>query len=124
MLEVKNVSKQYRGEDKQAHRHKALDGTQSSFFEVPSAGGILDAALKTGHHKTGHIERPGQIREKQYNALHPAEFEQLDAHVAHLGEKVSEKAHDLTVDPIHDLTEDGVGNKIPNKQWFVHLFSV
>ena len=36
--------------------------------------------------------------------------------------KVSEKAHDLTVDPIHDLTEDGVGNKIPNKQWFVHLF--
>ena len=51
------------------------------------------------------------------------QFEQLDAHVAHLGEKVSEKAHDLTVDPIHDLTEDGVGNKIPNKQWFVHLFS-
>ena len=44
-------------------------------------------------------------------------------HVAHLGEKVSEKAHDLAVDPIHDLTEDGVGNKIPNKQWFVHLFS-
>ena len=40
---------------KQAHRHKALDGTQSGFFEVPSAGGILDAALKTGHHKTGHI---------------------------------------------------------------------
>jgi hypothetical protein len=29
--------------------------------------------------------------------------------------EVAEKAHDLTVEPIHDLAEDLIGNKIPNK---------
>ena len=27
--------------------------------------------------------------------------------------KVAEEAHNLTVDPIHNLTEDSVGDKIP-----------
>lgn len=108
---------------KQAYRHKALDCIEGDLFDIPSAGGILDAAFKAGYYQTGTIERPGQIGEKQHNALHPAHLEQLDAHVTHLGKEVPEESHDLPVDPVNDLTEDGIGNKIPNKQWFAHLFS-
>ena len=55
------------------------------------------------------------IGEEQYDALHPGHFEEFDTHVSHLCEEVAEKAHDLTVEPIHDLAEELIGNKIPNK---------
>lgn len=109
--------------NKQAYRHKALDGIEGNLFDISSAGGVFNAAFKAGHHQAGAVERPGQIGEKQYNALHPAHLEQLDAHVPHFGKEVPEEAHDLAIDPVNDLSEDGVGNKIPNKQWFAHLFS-
>ena len=103
--------------------HKALYGIEGGLFQVSSAGGILNAAFKTGHHKACAIERPGQIGEKQDNTLYPVHGEQLHAHVAHLGKEVAQKAHDLTVDPINDLAQDSISYKIPNKQWLVHLFS-
>ena len=108
---------------KQAYRHKALVSIEGDLFDISSAGGVFNAAFKAGYHQAGTIERPGQIGEKQHNALYPAHLEQLDTHVAHLGKEVSEESHDLPVDPINDLTKNGIGNKIPNKQWFAHLFS-
>ena len=40
---------------------------------------------------------------------------QFHAHIAHEGKEIAEKAHDLPVDPIHQLIQDCRGNKVPNK---------
>ena len=84
-------------------------------FSIASPAGILDAAFKAGHDQPGSVQRPSEIGEEQYDALHPGHFEEFDTHVSHLCEEVAEKAHDLTVEPIHDLAENLIGNKIPNK---------
>lgn len=55
------------------------------------------------------------IGEEQHDALHPIHGEELRAHVSHLCKEVAEETHDLTVEPIHDLAEYLIGNKIPNK---------
>lgn len=102
-------------DSKQAHSHKALDGIERGFADVAPPAGILDAAFKAGHDQPGSVQRPSEIGEEQYDALHPGHFEEFDTHVSHLCEEVAEKAHDLTVEPIHDLAEDLIGNKIPNK---------
>ena len=104
-----------RNDSKQAHGHKALDGIERGFADVAPPAGILDTAFKAGHDQPGSVQRPSEIGEEQYDALHPGHFEEFDTHVSHLCEEVAEKAHDLTVEPIHDLAEDLIGNKIPNK---------
>ena len=104
-----------RNDGEEADSHKALDGIECSFADVAPPAGILDAAFKAGHDQPSSVQRPSEIGEEQYDALHPWHFEELNAHVSHLCEEVAEKAHDLTVEPIHDLTEDLIGNKIPNK---------
>ena len=104
-----------RNDSEQAHSHKALDGIECGFADVAPPAGILDAAFKAGHDQPGSVQRPSEIGEEQYDALHPGHFEEFDTHVSHLCEEVAEKAHDLTVEPIHDLAEDLIGNKIPNK---------
>ena len=110
----------------QAHRHlrkkrngqKAFDGIQSRFFDIPASTGILHAALEAGYHQSRGKQSPAQIGEKQHHALHPAHLKELGAHTAHLREEIAEKAHDLTVEPVHDLTQHRIGYKVPNKNKF------
>lgn len=103
----------HRGE--QPHSHKAFDGIESSILDAASAGLRLNPAFKGGHHKADTVERPCQIGKEQHNGLYPAHFEQVSSHVSHLHKKVAEESHDLTVDPIYNLTEDSVSDKIPYK---------
>lgn len=107
--------KSYRNNSEETDSHKTLDGIERGFADVAPPAGILDAAFKAGHDQPGSVQRPSEIGEEQYDALHPGHFEEFDTHVSHLCEEVAEKAHDLTVEPIHDLAEDLIGNKIPNK---------
>ena len=58
-------------------------------LEISTACGILDAKLKGADYKTDAVHGPAQLREKQYNCLHPFQFKKLDPHVAHGREKVS-----------------------------------
>ena len=104
-----------RNNGEEADSHKALDGIEGGLTDIAAAAGILHAAFKAGHHQPCAVECPCQIGEEQHDALHPIHGEELRAHVSHLCEEVAEKAHDLTVKPVHDLTQDLVSNEIPNE---------
>ena len=100
---------------KQADGKKTLDSVQNSLADITASTGILHAALETGHHQSYAVECPAQIGEKQHHALYPAHGKELGAHVAHLRKEIAEKAHDLTVEPVHDLAQHRIGYKVPNK---------
>ena len=97
----------------QGYRHKAFEDVQSRLPNVPSAGGILDAALKGADHQAYAEKRPAQLGEELHDRLHPGQLEQLHAHVSHLLEKVPEETDDLAVDPIQDFGQYGRGHKVP-----------
>ena len=78
---------------------------------------LTHAALEAGNHKPYAIQSPCKIREEQHNGLHPCHLEQFGSHISHLHKKIAEKSNDLTVDPIYNLTEDCVGDKIPYKHF-------
>jgi len=103
---------------KKGDRQKAFDGIQSRFLYVSTSAGILHTALEAGYHQPHGKQRPAKIGEKQHHALHPAHLKELRAHAAHLREEIAEKAHDLTVEPVHDLTQHCIGYKVPNKNSF------
>ena len=100
---------------KKGDRQKTLYGIQSRFLNIAAATGIFHAALEAGYHQPYGKQRPAQIGEKQHHALYPAHGKELGAHVAHLRKEIAEKAHDLTVEPVHDLTQHRIGYKVPNK---------
>ena len=52
---------------------------------------------------------------KENNGADPFQFKKFHAHIAHEGKEIAEKAHDLPVDPVHQLIRDRRGNKVPNK---------
>ena len=64
-----------------------------------------------------------RYEKKQDDALHPAHFKHLGSHVAHLCKEVCKEADDLLVDPVHDLLQNRVGYKIPDKQAASPAFS-
>lgn len=100
---------------KKGYRQKTLYGIQSRFLNIAVATGIFHAALEAGYHQPYGKQCPAQIGEKQHHALYPAHGKELGAHVAHLRKEIAEKAHDLAVEPVHDLTQHRIGYKVPNK---------
>ena len=105
---------------KQADGKKTLDSVQNSLADITASTGILHAALETGHHQSYAVECPAQIGEEQHDTLYPAHLKQFCTHTAHLGKEIAQKAHDLAVTPVKDLSQHRVGHKIPDKQCF-HL---
>ena len=85
----------------EAYRQKALDDIEGALLQIAPAGGVFNAALKGANHHAHGEERPAQTGEEQHDGVYPVQLEQLHAHVAHEGEEVAEKAHDLPVDPVH-----------------------
>ena len=55
----------------QGYRHKAFEDVQSRLPNVPSAGGILDAALKCADHQAYAEKRPAQLGKELHDGLHP-----------------------------------------------------
>ena len=92
-----------RNNGEEADSHKALDGIEGGLTDVAPTAGILHAGFEAGHHQPCAVEGPCQIGEEQHDALHPIHGEELRAHVSHFRKEVAEKAHDLTVEPVHDL---------------------
>ena len=103
---------------KKGDRQKTFHGIQSRFLDITAATGIFHAALEAGYHQSYGKQRPAQIGEKQHHALYPAHGKELGTHVSHLRKEIAEKAHDLTVEPVHDLTQHRIGYKVPNKNKF------
>ena len=106
----------HRHHGKQTDRHESLDEIHGGSFHISSSGRILQSAFRAGNDEAYCIQNPSQIREKQDDALHPAHFKHLGSHVAHLCKEVCKEADDLLVDPVHDLLQNRVGYKIPDKQ--------
>ena len=84
-------------------------------LKISSVGGAFNAALNGADYHAHSGESPAQTEEKQHDGVYPVQLKQLHAHVAHEGEEVAEKAHDLPVDPVHQLIQHRRGNKIPDK---------
>ena len=99
----------------EAHRQKALDDIHAALLEIASAGGVFNAALKGADHHADGEQRPGKAGEKENDGADPFQFKKFHAHIAHEGKEIAEKAHDLPVDPIHQLIQNCRGNKVPNK---------
>ena len=113
----------HRYHGKQADRHESLDEIHGGSFDVGSAGRVFQSAFRAGDHEADRIQNPSKIRKKQDDALHPAHFKHLGSHVAHLCKEVCKEADDLLVDPVHDLLQNRVGYKIPDKQAASPAFS-
>ena len=96
-------------------RQKALDDIHAALLEISPAGGVFDAAFKGADHHADSEQRPGKAGEKENDGADPFQFKKFHAHIAHEGKEIAEKAHDLPVDPIHQLIQDCRGNKVPNK---------
>ena len=108
---------------KKTDRHESLDEIHGGSFDVGPAGRVFQPAFRAGDHEADRIQNPSKIREKQHDALHPAHFKHLGSHVAHLCKEVCKEADDLLVDPVHDLLQNRVGYKIPDKQAASPAFS-
>ena len=108
---------------KQTDRHESLDEIHGGSLDVGPTGRIFQPAFRAGDHEADRIQNPSKIREKQHDALHPAHFKHLGSHVAHLCKEVCKEADDLLVDPVHDLLQNRVGYKIPDKQAASPAFS-
>ena len=100
---------------KQACRKKALQRIYPSFPYAPSSILILYPTLKPCYHKTCHIQSPCQTGKKHYDCLYPFHFKQVCPHISHLSKKASQKSYDLSIDPVRNLPQDRVRNKIPYK---------
>ena len=99
----------------EAHRQETLDNVEGALLQIASACGVFNAALKGADYYAHSKERPAQTGEEQHDGVYPVQLKQFHAHVAHEGEEVAEKAHDLPVDPVHQLIQHRRGNKIPDK---------
>ena len=99
----------------ETHRQKALDNIHPALLEISPAGGVFDAAFKGADHHADGEQRPSKAGEKENDGADPFQFKKFHAHIAHEGKEIAEKAHDLPVDPIHQLIQDRRGNKVPNK---------
>ena len=108
---------------KKTDRHESLDEIHGCSFDVGPAGRVFQPAFRAGDHEADRIQNPSKIREKQDDALHPAHFKHLGSHVAHLCKEVCKEADDLLVDPVHDLPQNRVGYKVPDKQAASPAFS-
>ena len=108
---------------KKTDRHESLDEIHGCSFDVGPAGRVFQPAFRARDHEADRIQNPSKIREKQDDALHPAHFKHLGSHVAHLCKEVCKEADDLLVDPVHDLLQNRVGYKIPDKQAASPAFS-
>ena len=84
-------------------------------LKISSVGGAFNAALNGADYHAHSGESPAQTEEKQHDGVYPVQLKQLHAHVAHEGEEVAEKAHDLPADPVRQLIQHCRGNKIPDK---------
>ena len=84
-------------------------------LKISSVGGAFNAALNGADYHAHSEESPAQTEEKQHDGVYPVQLKQLHAHVAHEGEEVAEKAHDLPEDPVRQLIQHCRGNKIPDK---------
>lgn len=104
-----------RDNGEETHRQKALDDIHAALLEIASAGGVFNAALKGADHHADGKQRPCKAGEKENDGADPFQLEQLHAHIAHEGKEIAEKAHDLPVDPVHQLIQNCRGNKVPNK---------
>ena len=104
-----------RDNGEQAHRQKALDDIHPALLEIASAGRVFNAAFKGADHHADGEQRPRKAGEKENDGADPFQFKKFHAHIAHEGKEIAEKAHDLPVDPIHQLIQNCRGNKVPNK---------
>ena len=104
-----------RDNGEEAYRQKALDDIHPALLEIASAGGVFNAALKGADYHADGKQRPRKAGEKENDGADPFQFKKFHAHIAHEGKEIAEKAHDLPVDPIHQLIQDRRGNKVPNK---------
>ena len=99
----------------EAYRQKALDDIHPALLEISSAGGVFNAALKGADYHADGKQRPRKAREKENDGADPFQFKKFHAHIAHEGKEIAEKAHDLPIDPVHQLIQNCRGNKVPNK---------
>ena len=104
-----------RDNGEEAYRQKALDDIHPALLEIASAGGVFNAALKGADYHADGKQRPRKAGEKENDGADPFQFKKFHAHIAHEGKEIAEKAHDLPVDPIHQLIQNCRGNKVPNK---------
>lgn len=99
----------------EANGQKSLQGIENGLLDIAASAGVFDPALKAGDNKADAEERPAKLREEQHDGLDPTHLEQLHAHVSHLGKEVSEKTHDLSVEPVHQVVHDCGCDEVPNK---------
>ena len=100
---------------KEADREKSFQRIQHRFLEIAPPTGILNTAVKNGHDQTDGKECPPKLGKELYDSLYPGHLKQLNAHITHLREEVSEEAHDLPIEPVHQVIHDGGRYKVPNK---------
>ena len=106
----------HRHDGKQTDRHESLDKIHGGSLDVGPARRVFQPAFRARDHEADRIQNPSKIREKQDDALHPAHFKHLGSHIAHFCKEVGKEADDLLVDPVHDLFQNRVGYKVPDKQ--------
>ena len=70
---------------------------------------ILNGQIKHRRHHAHGVERPAEHPEEFYRRLHPAEVEDLRAHLAHRGEEVRHRSVDLLIEPEQKGAENSVG---------------
>src|SRR5699024_2337944 len=58
----------------------------------------------------------GKVVEKLHHCLHPDQFKELASHSVHHIEKLGKELHDLSIDPVENLTQHRIRHKIPYEQ--------
>ena len=97
---------------KQAGCQESLDYVQCRVAYAAPAILIFNSTFKGCHYDSRHIKCPCQIRKKKHDRLHPAHFKQFSPHASHLHEKISQKSNNLTIQPVNDLSQNRICNKI------------
>ena len=84
----------------QTHSQKSLECAERGLLDIPVSGDVFDAKVERAYDQADDKQRPAQLGEKQHNGLNPAQLEQFNPHIPHLGKEIAEKAHSLAVHPV------------------------
>ena len=93
---------------------------QTSQGQIPDRCGppglIFQRGLKNGYYKSHTIERPAEVTKELHHSLHPDQLKELASHAVHHVEELGKELHNLSIDPVENLSKNGIRYKVPDEQ--------